>query len=154
MNDFCEGCNQRFAPIDQQACWGCKDGDLNSSKREITSNNAQIFATGSKDGRKLPENVPETNVGKINGRTHDEIKKGLEVCSTGAGCIQCPYDEPNLCDRFVANSPVLFDWGHNRNRENLERYMKFNPNRTVHDIQVIGNIFENPELLEEEQHHV
>lgn len=57
-------------------------------------------------------------------------------------------------DRFVANSPVLFDWGHNRNRENLERYMKLNPSRTVHDIQVIGNIFDNPELLEEEAHHV
>lgn len=33
----------------------------------------------------------------INGRTPEDIKKGLEVCSTGAGCIQCPYDEPNLC---------------------------------------------------------
>ena len=52
-------------------------------------------------------------------------------------------------DRFVANSPVLFDWGHNRNRENLERYTKLNPNRTVHDIQVIGNIHDNPDLLKE-----
>lgn len=107
MNNFCEGCNQRFAPIDQQACWGCKDGALNSSKREITSNNAQNFATGSKDGRKPPENVPETNVGKINGRTPEEIKKGLEVCSTGAGCIQCPYDKPNLCHGIENKADAL-----------------------------------------------
>ena len=102
MNDFCEGCNQRFAPIDQQACWVCKDGDLNSSKREITSNNAQIFATGSKDGRKLPENVPETNVGKINGKTPDEIKKGLECCIDYQSCTEygepkCPYNDATKC---------------------------------------------------------
>ena len=58
------------------------------------------------------------------------------------------------CNRCVSNSPALFDWGHNRNRENLSRYMNLNPSRTVHDIQVIGNIFDNPELLEEETHHV
>jgi hypothetical protein len=57
-------------------------------------------------------------------------------------------------NRIVANSPVLFDWGHNRNRENLKRYPQLNPNRSTHDIQVIGNIFDNPELLEEETHHV
>lgn len=33
------------------------------------------------------------------------------------------------------------------------RYTKLNPNRTVHDIQVIGNIFDNPELLEEANNH-
>lgn len=33
MPDYCEGCNQRFAPIDQQSCWSCKDGEFNSSKR-------------------------------------------------------------------------------------------------------------------------
>ena len=33
--DYCEGCNQRFAPIDQQSCWGCKEGDCNTSKRGL-----------------------------------------------------------------------------------------------------------------------
>lgn len=33
--DYYEGCNQQFAPIDQQSCWGCKDGDCNTSKRGV-----------------------------------------------------------------------------------------------------------------------
>lgn len=43
----------------------------------------------------------------INGRTPEDIKKGLEVCSTGDGCIQCPYDEPNLCHGIENKADAL-----------------------------------------------
>lgn len=48
-------------------------------------------ATDNNVGRKAPENVPETNVGNINGRTPDEIKKGLN-CNNIDHCNDCPYD--------------------------------------------------------------
>lgn len=54
-------------------------------------NKTPNIATDNKDGRIAPENVPETNVGKINGRTPDEIKKGLN-CNNIDNCNECPYD--------------------------------------------------------------
>lgn len=66
--DYCEGCNQRFAPIDQQLCWSCKDGDHNTSKRMFV----------------------------MNKELSDEIKKGLECCRRRNSCRRkCQYDGPS-----------------------------------------------------------
>lgn len=60
------------------------------------------FATDNNVGRNVCENVPETNVGKINGRTPDQTKKGLECCINYQSCTeygepQCPYNGVTKC---------------------------------------------------------
>lgn len=55
-------------------------------------NKTPNISTDNRGGSIAPENVPETNVGKINGRTPDEIKKGLEYCGNHSFCDEeCAY---------------------------------------------------------------
>ena len=64
------------------------------------------FATDNKDGRKLPDNVPETNVGKINGRTQEEIILAMECCNGKYSCEKCPYDFPKNDGELCNGQPM------------------------------------------------
>lgn len=44
---------------------------------------------------------------KINGRTHEEIKRGLEICKGQAECVQCPYFHSHATDENCVE--ILFD---------------------------------------------
>ena len=71
------------------------------------------FATDNRDGYIVHENVPETNVRKINGRTPDEIKKGMTCCLTRwevdhlASChTDCPYRSEGIWCRNVLMADI------------------------------------------------
>ena len=46
---------------------------------------------------------------KINGRTPEEIKKGLECCDVKHSCFECPYrsDDMNCCEQLAIDTLAL-----------------------------------------------
>lgn len=64
------------------------------------------FETDNNVGRKTPENVPDTNVVKINGRTPEEIITGMECCNGKYSCEKCPYDPPKNDGDLCSGQPL------------------------------------------------
>lgn len=76
------------------------------------------------------------------------------------GCWQLDYDNAynhkleELCGkedraRTVRGAPNLFRYGYHRDKENEDWYREHNKRYVFDDIVCIGNIHDNPELLEE-----
>lgn len=61
---------------------------------------------------KTPD-VPDNNVGKINGKTPEEIKKGLECCMDYQSCTEygepkCPYNDVTKCMEALLSDALAY----------------------------------------------
>lgn len=58
---------------------------------------------------------------KINGRTPEEIKKGLEHCSKLIACAGCSYDGDSICDQSMHTDSLALIQQLERERDQYKR---------------------------------